>query len=228
MIKSVLGYHFKNPNLLDEALTHPSMHKKKSHNSLIYNYERLEFLGDAVLSMLIAELLLKKFPEEDEGQLAKRRASLVSGEILARIAANEGLSELIIMTDAEQKLGGRKNSNNLENVLEALIGAIYLDSELTTIKQIISDLWTPFIDQIYETPTDYKSQLQEIVQQYSRELPKYELIDAYGPQHMLTFKVRLTISNYEAVIAEGKSKQQAEKNAAKLLLQQITLRENTK
>lgn len=225
MIDTVLGYRFNNSQLLKEALTHPSMHKKDYNTGLFYNYERLELLGDSVLSMLIIELLFKKFPHEDEGKLAKRKAALVSGEVLSTIAANNSLNKLIIMSESEENLGGRENFHILENVLEAVIGAIYLDSGIEKVREIISNLWQNFIEQVYELPVDYKSKLQEVLQQNSRRLPKYELIDASGPKHMLTFKVRLKVEGYDEVITEGKSKQQAEKKAAKSLLEQISKRE---
>ncbi len=221
MINQVLGYHFSNPYLLKEALTHPSVCVKDKFNTNMINYERLEFLGDSVLSLVIAELLMEQFPEEDEGKLAKRRSSLVSGEFLAKLAHEVGLGLLIEMTAAEEKLGGRENDHNLENVLEAIIGAVYLDSSLDKIKSFIHRLWQPFIDAMPEVPTDPKSKLQEILQKDGYPLPKYELIESAGPGHMLTFKVRLKIPDFKEVIGEGKSKQQAEKQAAILLLAQI-------
>ncbi len=227
MNQEILGYHFKNALLLEEALTHPSICIKNQSKSLVkFSYERLEFLGDAVLSLLVAELLMQQFPNEDEGNLAKRRSNLVSGEILAKIAASINLGDKIIMTEAEEKLGGRENPHNLENVLEAVIGSLYLDAGLEKVKEIIQNIWQVFIDDMSEVPTDPKSKLQEILQKNGEALPKYELIDSYGPQHMLTFKIRLKVHGFEEVIGEGKSKQQAEKEAATLLLEQIELLSN--
>ena len=222
MINHILGYHFNNPFLLKEALTHPSLSiVTAKHNTSINNYERLEFLGDSVLNLVIAELLMKQFYEEDEGKLAKRRSSLVAGDFLAILSHQIGLGSMIEMTEAEAKLGGRENNHNLENVLEAIIGAIYLDSNLEQVKQVIHRLWQPFIDSMPEVPTDPKSKLQEILQKNGHPLPKYELVESAGPGHMPIFKIRLKIDRFEEVIGEGKSKQQAEKQAAKLLLAQI-------
>lgn len=218
MINEIFGYHFHNQNLLKNALTHPSLCAFQNHNE---SYERLELLGDAALSLVILELLVMKFPQEDEGKLAKRKAYLVAGEVLAQIAQQANISEKIVMSDAEAKSGGHHNPNNLENALEAIIGAIYLDGGLDKLKPIIASLWQHYINEMQEVPTDPKSQLQEILQARGKGLPQYKLIDSFGPKHMLTFRVSINVPGYGEVIGEGKSKQQAEKHAATLLLAQI-------
>lgn len=172
----IFDYRFNNLELLQEALTHPSISKK--------SYERLEFLGDSVLGLVVTEMLLKQFPNESEGDLAKRKAALVVGEILSKIAIIHNLAPIIIMSESERKLGGECNLNTLENVVESLIGAIYLDSNFITIKEIINRIWQPFIDSMHEIPQDPKSKLQEILQKNGLALPKYELIKSEGPQHM--------------------------------------------
>lgn len=218
-MNQILGYKFNNPLLLKQALTHPSLCLR--NGASLKSYERLEFLGDSALSLIIAELLMNKFPDEDEGKLAKRRANLVAGEMLTRIALSINLGEQILMSESEAKSGGRENDNNLENVLEAIIGAIYLDGSLEELKTFISDLWQVFLDNMIEVPTDSKSKLQEILQKSGQPLPIYELIESEGPKHMLNFKVRLKIPGLKEVIGQGKSKQQAEKEAASLLLIQM-------
>jgi ribonuclease-3 len=120
-----ISYHFKNKDLLQEALTHPSIGNK----STVKNYQRLEFLGDKVLSLIIGEFLIEKYPNEMEGPLSKRQAALVSGETLTEVALIVGLEEVLLISHGEQKLGGKTNKRNLENALEALIGAIYIDSK---------------------------------------------------------------------------------------------------
>lgn len=209
----IFDYRFNNLELLQEALTHPSISKK--------SYERLEFLGDSVLGLVVTEMLLKQFPNESEGDLAKRKAALVVGEILSKIAIIHNLAPIIIMSESERKLGGECNLNTLENVVESLIGAIYLDSNFITIKEIINRIWQPFIDSMHEIPQDPKSKLQEILQKNGLALPKYELIKSEGPQHMLKFTICLKAENFEPVTGEGYSKQQAEKNAAIELLKQM-------
>jgi ribonuclease III len=221
MINEILGYRFNNISLLKEALTHPSLCSHSKNNLNNESYERLEFLGDSVLNFIISELLMNKFPNEDEGKLAKRKANLVSGEVLARIAIAVNLGDKIDMTESEARSGGRENANNLENALEAIIGAIYLDAGFDVLKPIIYNLWQVFLDEMPEVPIDPKSKLQEILQARGKGLPIYELIESFGPKHKLTFKVRLQIPDFKEVVAQGKSKQQAEKEAAKLLLDQI-------
>ena len=222
MNDEILGYHFTNPYLLKEALTHPSICiVNKKDKKICASYERLEFLGDSVLNFVISELLMQRFPSENEGDLAKRRANLVAGEALTKLAQIKNLGKRIEMTDAEAKLGGRENSNNLEDVLEAIIGAIYLDSGFAKLKPIIYELWSPLLDNMPNVPHDPKSKLQEILQKKGRAIPNYELIAVEGPGHMLVFKVRLSLKDFKEVIGTGKSKQQAEKEAAILLLEQI-------
>ncbi len=220
MIKKILGYNFNNPLLLEEALTHPS---NSSHNHRIrkFSYERLEFLGDSVLNLVITENLLKKYPHEEEGNLAKRRSGLVSGATLASIAISNNLGELIYMTEAEEKLGGRDNPNALEDVLEAIIGAIYLDGGFNQIKSLIEEVWQPFIDKMIDVPSDPKSKLQELLQKNGKPLPIYEMVESYGPKHMITFKISLVAEGFPKILAEGKSKQAAEKEAAAILLKII-------
>lgn len=218
-MNNILGYSFTNPTFLKHALTHPSLCTHDKSN--LASYERLEFLGDSALSLIISEFLMNKFPNEDEGNLAKRRSYLVSGEMLSKIAEGLDLGKMISMADSEEKSGGRNNSHNLENTLEAIIGAIYLDGGLDAIKPIIYNLWHIIIDEMTEVPTDPKSKLQEMLQKLGHPLPNYELIEATGPKHMLVFKMRLRIAGFKEVIGQGKSKRQAEKEAASLLLLQM-------
>jgi len=219
MITEIFGYHFKDNKLLKSALTHPSLANEPVHKN---HYERIEFLGDAVLSLIIVEMLIKQFPHESEGNLAKRKAKLVAGEVLAKIAKENNIGTKIYMSSSEEKAGGRENPNTLENALEAIFGAIYLDNgHLLNVKTIIQELWQPLIDNMPEVPIDAKSKLQEILQQQGKDLPQYKILDIFGPQHMLTFRVGLKIPGFDEVIGEGKSKQQAEKHAATLLLVKI-------
>ncbi len=210
---SIFGYHFKNTRLLKEALSHPSLGQ--------ISYERLELLGDAVLGLVITELLMKKYIHEDEGKLAKRKSALISGDMLAQIGKAHDIGELIIMSEAERRFGGAENVHNIENVMEALIGAIYLDAGLEELKHIVTELWEPYIEEMKEVPQDPKSKLQEKLQKSGFGLPKYELIECEGPKHMLKFKISLKVGGYKAVIGEGTSKRQAEKNAALLLLAEM-------
>ena len=218
MIDEILGYKFKNQQLLQEALTHPSICAKDKN---IASYERLEFLGDSVLSLVIISYIINKFLNEDEGKLAKRKAALVDGKTLAKIGVSIGIGNKIIMSDAEVRLGGRVNPHNIENALEAVIGAIYLDGGLETVREIVINLWEPYILEMKEVPTDPKSKLQENLQKRGLPLPKYELVEQGGPGHMLEFKVKIIVPGFKEVIGTGRSKQLAEKEAAVLMLEQI-------
>ena len=137
-ISEIIKYNFKNTQLLNEALTHPSISLKDSPN---FNYERLEFLGDSVLNLVTSEMLFNIFPQDTEGNLAKKKTALVCGTKLVEVAQSINLGAFIIMSDGERTCGGANNSSNLENVLEALIGAIYLDGGLNAAKDFISLFW---------------------------------------------------------------------------------------
>lgn len=214
----VLGYKFNNPELLRKALTHPSLCQNQNHDDC---YERMEFLGDSVLNLIITEVLLLKFSNENEGKLAKRKSYLVSGQVLAEIAKNHNLTEQMLMSKSEEDSGGRNNQHTLENVLEAIIGAIYLDGGLEKVRAIILGLWQTCLENMKEVPVDSKSKLQEVMQSMGKGLPHYRLIESSGPQHMLSFKVSLYVEGYGEVIAKGRTKQQAEKETAKLMLDLI-------
>ncbi len=220
MINEIFGYKFNNPDLLLEALSHPSLFSKQDNSK---SYERLEFLGDAVLGLIIIEHLIKRFPNEDEGDLAKRKAHLVSGEILAKIGDSLNLGSKIEMSRSEEKYGGRDNPHNIENALEATIAAIYLDSNLEVTKNIILKYWKYYIDNMKEIPLDPKSHLQEELQKRGMKLPQYDLVEQTGPAHDLIFKVRIDIQGYNEAIGIGKSKKEAEKEAAKEMLEYILI-----
>ena len=217
-----IDYKFQDINLLTQALTHPSVNNTnpKFKNSGTH-YERLEFLGDAVLALVITEYLVNNYLLESEGELAKRRAALVSGATISTIADTINLGDFIIMTEGEVTLGGRTNLNNLENVLEALIGAVYLDGGLCEVKKIIHKLWHPVIDQMVKPPQDPKTELQEWAQKLGKPIPLYIVTKTTGPAHMPVFTVSLEVSGIPSVIATASSKKTAEREAAKLMLTKI-------
>ncbi len=220
-IESILGYEFISRKLLDEALTHPSISMQKTDNDSIFNYERLEFLGDTVLALVIAELLINKYPAEREGALAKRHSGLVHGEALAVIAEEIGISEYIMMTSGEAASGGRKNRSNMENTLEAIIGAIYLDGGIEPAKYFIETHWQRAINEMIEPPKDSKTSLQEWAQGRGLPIPVYEVIKTSGPAHEPNFLIRVTVAGYEPVETTGGSKKKAEKAAAEILLSML-------
>jgi len=212
-------YNFENKKLLDEAITHPSLSKENKSKP---NYQRLEFLGDKVLSLVIGEFLMEKFPQEMEGDLSKRHALLVSGETLANIALEIGLNEVLQVSLGEKKLGGQTNKRNLENSLEALIGAIYLDSDFEIAKKFILKFWSNSLEKNITPPKDPVSTLQEIVQLESKQLPQYSTIQSGGNDHCPNFvsTVKIVHLNLE-FSAQGKSKKEAQKEAAKVALEAL-------
>lgn len=220
-VEELLGYKFINSKLLDEALTHPSISMQKSENDAIFNYERLEFLGDTVLALIIAELLINKYPLEREGALAKRHSGLVHGEALAAIAENIGISEYIRMTSGEAAGGGRQNRSNMENTLEAVIGAIYMDGGLEPAKTFIAKHWAQAIEEMVEPPKDAKTSLQEWAQGRGLPIPVYEVISTSGPAHGPNFLIRVTVQGFEPVESTGSSKKKAEKLCAEIFLEKV-------
>lgn len=214
-----ISYSFKNQNLIEEALTHPSLSKNNKDKK---NYQRLEFLGDKVLSLVIAEFLMEKYQDEMEGHLSRRQAVLVSGETLSKIALLIGLDEVIKISRGEMNLGGKTNKRNLENTTEALIGAIYLDSNYFEAKRFIMNFWEEFLSENIEAPKDPVSQLQELVQLKSRQLPEYVTVKSGGSEHAPIFIATVKISYCDLEFhAEGKSKKEAQKEVSKVALEHL-------
>jgi len=214
-----IGHPFSNTKLLKEALTHPSFSK---YNRSEPNYQRLEFLGDKVLSLVISEYLMAKYENENEGDLSKRHAALVSGETLSEIALEVGIEKVLRLSSGEENLGGKTNKRNLENALEALVGAIYLDSDYEEAKKFIFRFWKSFLEKNLTPPKDPVSQLQEFVQLNSKSLPQYEFTKVGGSEHSPTFEAKLTILHLNLTIeAEGKSKKEAQRSAAVMALHKI-------
>lgn len=216
--EAIVGHVFADKQLLEKALTHPSMSKSAL---ALRSYERLEFLGDAVLGLVMAEFLWRNFPDEQEGGLAKRLSVLVSGAVLADIGEELNIGDVIIMTSAEASAGGRSNRANLENVIEALIGALYLDGGVDVAESFIRTYWFPRAKDMTEPPQDPKTQLQELAQGNGKPLPSYTVVESVGPPHSPTFTVQLEVEGYAPVVAKGASKKNAEREAAILLLTQI-------
>lgn len=209
-----IGHVFKDQDLLVDALTHASTGSKT-------NYERLEFLGDRVLGLVIARLLFEKFPDEMEGDLAKRLASLVQGSMLARISTKIELSEFILLSDAERASGGAENDNIRADVFEALIGAMYLDAGMKPCEAMIAKLWDRVMHKMIEPPLHPKTALQEWAQGRSLPLPVYEIVAQEGPDHAPVFDVAVHVQGHDKIIARGRTRQEAEKLAAKEFFQQM-------
>jgi len=209
-----IGYKFRNSLLLAEALTHPSV----SHETQRYHFDnqRLEFLGDAVLQLVITEYLFRHFGGEAEGQLTKLRSRLVSRETLKMHAAALDLGRYLLMGRGEEATGGRERTSTLADAFEALIGAIYLDSDLETAKKFILEQARTDLEQIIAEPVDInpKGQLQELLQSISPSSPVYELLSQSGPEHDKTFVVQAVWEGIVLGRGSGRSKKQAETAAA--------------
>ena len=208
-----LGYIFKQPKLLIQALTHRSA--KGDHN------ERLEFLGDSILGFVIAEALFERFPAHDEGDLTRMRSSLVKGVTLAEMGKNFGLGDYLILGPGELKSGGHRRESILEDAIEAIIGAVYLDAGMIACKTLILHWFTSRLNDIKpgDVQKDPKTRLQEFLQGRKIELPLYEVIHTTGQSHNQEFTVRCTTSfiNNE-VICKGTSRRKAEQGAAQEVL----------
>lgn len=218
-IEERLGYHFKKPALLTEALLHPSMRSERRGADI--DYERLEFLGDSVLNFLITEHLFIKFTSSDEGNLAKMRSSLVCKDAIYDVAEALDLDEHLIMTRGEEMSGGRHNQNNIENCMEAIIGAIYLDGGIDAARKIVLELWAGIMSEGRQFVPDPKSALQEWSQGQGMSTPRYSIVQRIGQDHAPMFKVRVIIDALEPEYGSGRSIKAAEKMAAKKMLERV-------
>ncbi len=206
-LQTLIGYTFKDEQLLKLSLTHSSAKKKN-------NYERLEFLGDRVLGLIMAELIYHRFPEESEGDLGRRLAPLVQGVTIAQISAKINLADFIILSDAEKAAGGKANDNILSDVYEALLGALYLDGGLEPCRRMIALHWRGVLDVMIRPPMHPKTEVQEWAQGRGLPLPLYEIVKQSGPDHAPSFEIELRVEGFTSARAEGRSRQDAEKEAA--------------
>ena len=207
-LERLIGYSFKDHGLLKAALTHASAIGEGQ------NYERLEFLGDRVLALVIADLLFQKFPKEPEGDLAKRLASLVQGSTLALLSSRITLGDFIVFSVAERDSGGAQNDHILADVFEALIGALYLDGGLEPCRILIEKHWQDVFSTMKAPPLHPKTEVQELLQKQGLPVPIYEIVGQSGPDHAPVFDVRMRVKGYEPIIAQGRSRSEAEKVAA--------------
>lgn len=213
-LEARIGYKFRNPLLLAEALTHPSLgHETQRHH---FSNQRLEFLGDAILQVVITEYLYHHFSAEAEGQLTKLRSRLVSREALKGHAAALDLGQYLMMGRGEEASGGRERTSTLADAFEALIGAIYLDGDLETARTFILKQAEIDLKQLAAEPVDInpKGHLQELLQSIAPTSPIYELISESGPEHDKTFVVQCVWEGMVLGRGSGRSKKQAETAAA--------------
>ncbi|HUN45397.1 MAG TPA: ribonuclease III [Stellaceae bacterium] len=213
-----LGHRFAAPHHLTEALTHPSAGQRRGGPRR--SYERLEFLGDRVLGLAMAELLWSRFPAETEGELSRRHASLVRREALVEVARAIGLGRFIIVGTGEA--AARDNGSVLADACEAVIAALYLDGGLAAAQAFVRRYWEAMLAADVEPPRDAKTALQQWALGRGRGLPVYETVSAEGPAHQRIFTVTARIEGSEAASASGSSKRAAETAAAATLLSRLT------
>lgn len=217
-----LNYTFKNKDLLDRALTHRSFMNECPADSVRDN-ERLEFLGDAVLELCVSHLLMKKFHDAPEGLLSRMRASIVNERSLARMAKHLSVGRYLLLGKGEEASGGRTKNSILSDTLEAVFAAVYLDCGFDETYAFITRLFSPLIDSCGEAlpRRDYKTGLQETSQAKFKVIPQYRLIDESGPEHDKVFKVEVSVSDIVSKTGVGKSKKEAEQQAARKALEEI-------
>ncbi len=213
-VESGIFYKFQNIDLLMESLTHRSY--TNEDGSCEKNYERLEFLGDAVLELVITDVLLEAFPDKNEGELSKIRALLVREEALVHVANKMDLGASLILGKGEEKSGGKQRPSILSGTLEALIGAVYMDGGYVAAGTVVKKLWEPAIHSIHNADfdIDYKTKLQELVQSKHKTVPAYTVLGTKGPAHKRTFSVQVNVQG-TAAVGHGKNKKEAEQTAAK-------------
>lgn len=219
-LQELIGYTFKNEKSLTVALTHRSC---LNEPGVTESYERLEFLGDAVLEMMISVYLFNKFPDKMEGYLTAARSAIVRTESLSKISKEKGIDTFIIMSKGEESTGGRNNPSILEDVIESLIGAIYCDGGIEAANHFFSQFILPNAKEIINENhlKDAKSTLQEKVQSKGFTSPQYKTVSETGPDHDKTFEVAVVIENKKITTGLGKSKQEAEQSAAKKAIKLI-------
>jgi ribonuclease-3 len=230
-LSAALGYAFKDQDLLKLALTHPSAvtpgrtRRKKTTGKpvLTADNQRLEFLGDRVLGIAIAEMLFRAFPAEDEGALARRLAALVKQDSLDGVAKEIDLGRYLTISKGEEDGGGRANPAILADACEALIGAIYLDGGLDPARGFVERHWHPRMRAEAKPPQDAKTALQEWAQAAGHALPLYTVVKSEGPPHDPVFEVAVHVAGQEPVSARGRSKRAAEQAAARQLLDRVGL-----
>ena len=222
-LEQAAAYRFRDRGLLEHAMTHTSRANEDVSGG-VFDNESLEFLGDAVLGFVIADILFREFPGFDEGQKSKTKASLVSTATLARQAERLHIGDHLLLGRGEEKTGGRRKQALLADGYEALIAAIYLDGGVEQARAFIAREFAPLIADVHEhgvTGQDYKSALQEYLQSHDRPLPEYRLAGTVGPDHNKQFQVEVVVSGEAIAEATGPSKKEAEQEAARRALERL-------
>ncbi len=220
-LEATIDYIFADKSLALTALTHSSIARANQPSN-----ERLEFLGDRVLGLVVAEMLFQQFPYEAEGALGYRFPALVRAEALARIAEQLGLADHLLIDDHEFADNLKRKTGVLSNACEAVIAALYLDGGLSVTKKFIETHWQALLEEDLTPPKDAKTLLQELVQSRGAVVPVYRIVERTGPDHAPEFRVEVSVENEIPAVASGPSKRAAETAAAKLLYHRLTGQQN--
>ncbi|MFA7659075.1 MAG: ribonuclease III [Candidatus Gastranaerophilaceae bacterium] len=214
-LEEIFGIKTQKPNFFEKALTHTSF-TKENEISPLESYERLEFLGDAVLKLCISDILYKNFPEYAEGDLTKIRSIIVSDNMLAEVAKQIGLAELILLGKQEEKTGGRERKSIMACAFEAILGAYYLEGKFKEISEFLEKAFDEFIKEVDEHSEKFnaKAVLQEYTQSQNKKLPEYNIVDEVGPEHDKIFVVEVRYMDKVLASGQGKTKREAEQICA--------------
>jgi ribonuclease-3 len=230
-LERTIGYRFRDHGLLEHALTHRSrVHEDASGG--VFDNESLEFLGDSILGFVIADMLFRQFPQHNEGQKSKLKASIVSAAALARLGERISLGEFLILGRGEEKTGGRRKHALIADCYEALIAAIYLDGGFEPVRAFINRQFQELIDEARRSggepsfTEDYKSALQEYLQREGKGLPEYRIAAEIGPAHRRRFEVEVLVGGETVAKAEGRSKKDAAQAAARTALESLRPRDS--
>jgi ribonuclease III len=230
-IEKIIEYQFKDTDILIQALTHSSYFNEAaelaSSDELRSDNERLEFLGDAVLGLVVAKELMSYCPSANEGRLSRWRSSLVSRKTLAELALDLGLREFLLLGRGERQTGGAEKRSILAAVFEAIVGAIYLDGGMEPVHRFLKKVFTPFLASLADgnetclRMVDKKTHLQEKTQSIYKSAPSYRLVEAWGPEHEKVFRVEILIEGKVVATGDGRSKKEAEQDAAHNALESL-------
>ena len=219
-LETAIGYRFQNISLLQNALTHSSYANERWHNSLLSN-ERLEFLGDSVLCMLVAEYLYRNFPNRPEGELTRMRADMVCEKTLAAAANRIGIGEHLLLGHGEEQGGGRSRDSILADAMESVIAACFLDGGIEAALKVVRQFILVEVPVTKLHNADYKTALQELVQQKKNQVLSYALVGQSGPDHDKQFDVEVSLNGTVVGCGSGSSKKRAEQNAACAAIEQL-------
>lgn len=219
-LEEAIGYRFQNITLLQNALTHSSYANERWHDSLMSN-ERLEFLGDSILGMVVAEYLYRNFPDRPEGELTRMRADMVCEKALAAVAAKIDLGRHLLLGHGEERFGGRNRDSILADAVESVIAASFLDGGMDAAKGIITRFVLSDVPVKKLHNTDYKTSLQELVQQKKNQVLSYALVGETGPDHDKRFQVEVSLNGNVVGSGIGSSKKRAEQDAARAAIEKL-------